>query len=165
MSTKLFEIECPLFRTEDHVEPALCQVLREFSAMPEGISAKKQTRLIPEPGLGYRSQMSKIIYRVDKRHPLDWVKTNAGRLVQQIVFHKVDFTFSVETADRAGYIYKINDHLYEGSYSPTHANGKRKKFNVYAETHDQCETKLAEMIAQKKAEIAQEKAKQKEGDS
>ena len=65
----------------------------------------------------------------------------------------------------SGCIYKINDHLYEGSYSPTHANGKRKKFNVYAETHDQCETKLAEMIAQKKAEIAQEKAKQKEGDS
>ena len=119
MSTKLFEIECPLFRTEDHVEPALCQVLREFSAMPEGTSAKKQTRLIPEPGLGYRSQKSKIIYRVDKRHPLDWVKTNAGRLVQQIVFHKVDFTFSVETADRAGYIYKINDHAIDGTWTRT----------------------------------------------
>jgi hypothetical protein len=43
------------------------------------------------------------------------------------------------------------------------SNGKRKKFNVYAETRDQCETKLAEMIAEKKAEIAQEKAKRKEG--
>ena len=38
-------------------------------------------------------------------------------------------------------------------------NGKRKKFNVYAETRDQCETKLAEMIARVKAEIAEEKAK------
>ena len=44
-------------------------------------------------------------------------------------------------------------------------NGKRKKFNVYAETKEQCEIKLAEMIAEKKAEIAEEKAKLKEGDS
>ena len=36
-------------------------------------------------------------------------------------------------------------------------NGKRKKFNVYAETRDQCEIKLAEMIAEKKAEIAEMK--------
>ena len=35
---------------------------------------------------------------------------------------------------------------------------KRKKFNVYAETKEQCEIKLAEMIAEKKAEIAVEKA-------
>ena len=35
--------------------------------------------------------------------------------------------------------------------------------NVYAETREQCETKLTEMIAQKKAEIAEEKAKRKEG--
>ena len=63
----------------------------------------------------------------------------------------------------SGCIYKINDHLYEGSFSPTHANGKRVKHNVYAETRDQSETILAEMITEKKAEIAEEKAKQKEG--
>ena len=43
--------------------------------------------------------------------------------------------------------------------------GKRKKFNVYAETRDQCEAKLAEMVTEKKAEIAHEKAKLKEGAS
>jgi predicted nucleic acid-binding OB-fold protein len=42
-------------------------------------------------------------------------------------------------------------------------NGKRKKFNVYAEMKERCEAKLAEMIAEKKAEIAEKKAKQKEG--
>ena len=42
-------------------------------------------------------------------------------------------------------------------------NGKRKKFNVYAESRDQCEVKLAEMIERVKAEIAEEKAKLKEG--
>jgi hypothetical protein len=62
-----------------------------------------------------------------------------------------------------GCIYQINDHLWEGSFYPRLPNGKRKKFNVYAETRDQCEVKLAEMIAEKKAEIAEEKAKQKEG--
>ena len=62
-----------------------------------------------------------------------------------------------------GCIYQINDHLWEGSFYPRLPNGNRRKFNVYAETREQCEVKLAEMIAQKKAEIAEEKAKRKEG--
>ena len=57
----------------------------------------------------------------------------------------------------------INDHLWEGSFYPRLPNGKRKKFNVYAESRDRCETKLAEMISEKKAEIAEDKANQKEG--
>ena len=62
-----------------------------------------------------------------------------------------------------GCIYQINDHLWEGSFYPRLPNGKRKKFNVYAETREQCEAKLAEMIERVKAEIAEEKAKLKEG--
>lgn len=62
-----------------------------------------------------------------------------------------------------GCIYQINDHLWKGSFYPRLPNGKRKKFNVYAESRDQCETKLAEMISEKKAEIAEENAKLKEG--
>ena len=62
-----------------------------------------------------------------------------------------------------GCIYQINDHLWEGGFYPRLPNGKRKKFNVYAESRDQCEVKLAEMIAEKKAEIAEKKAKLKEG--
>ena len=42
-------------------------------------------------------------------------------------------------------------------------NTKRKKFNVYAETKEQREIKLAEMIEKVKAEIVEEKAKLKEG--
>ena len=42
-------------------------------------------------------------------------------------------------------------------------NTKRKKFNVYAETKEQCEIKLAEMLERVKAELAEEKAKLKEG--
>lgn len=55
------------------------------------------------------------------------------------------------------YLYQINDSLWEGSFFPRLPGGKRKKFNVYAETREQCEDKLAEMIAEKKAEIAEMK--------
>ncbi len=62
-----------------------------------------------------------------------------------------------------GCLYQINDNLWEGSFFPRLLGGKRKEFNVYAETKEQCEIKLAEMIARVKAEIAEEKAKLKEG--
>ena len=56
-----------------------------------------------------------------------------------------------------GCLYQINDNLWEGSFFPRLPGGKRKKFNVYAETREQCEIKLAEMIERVKAEIAEEK--------
>ena len=56
-----------------------------------------------------------------------------------------------------GGIYKLNDHLYEGRYTPTNAYGKRESCNVYAKTYEECEVKLEEMIAMKRAEIAAEK--------
>ena len=62
-----------------------------------------------------------------------------------------------------GCVYQVNDNLWEGSFYPRLPNGKRRKFNVYAETKEQCEIKLAEMIERVKAEIAEEKAKLKEG--
>jgi hypothetical protein len=53
----------------------------------------------------------------------------------------------------------INDHLYEGRcFSSRLANGKRKAYNVYARTREECEKLLAEMIAEVKAKIAAEKA-------
>ena len=60
-----------------------------------------------------------------------------------------------------GCIYQINDSLWKGSFYPRLADGKRKKFNVYAKTREECEKLLAEMIAEKKAEITAEKAKMK----
>ena len=46
-------------------------------------------------------------------------------------------------------------------FYPRLADGKRKKFNVYAKTREECEKLLAEMIAEKKSEIAAEKANTK----
>lgn len=56
-----------------------------------------------------------------------------------------------------GCIFRISEKKWEGSYSPKLPNGKRKKFNIYADTREECEERLAEMIKQKNAEIAAEK--------
>jgi integrase len=60
-----------------------------------------------------------------------------------------------------GCITEINDHLYEGKYSPTNADGKRTTHNVYAHTRDDCEEKLAKMILLVRAEIDAEIAQRK----
>ncbi len=60
-----------------------------------------------------------------------------------------------------GCISKINDHLYEGRYSPKDAYGKRMARNIYAPTREECEEKLAILIKEMKAEIAEQKAKLK----
>ncbi len=57
-----------------------------------------------------------------------------------------------------GGVYMINDHLYEGRYTPRMPDGKRKSFNIYAQTREECEQKLAAMIAEVKEKIAAEKA-------
>lgn len=55
----------------------------------------------------------------------------------------------------------INDHLYEGRYSLRNAYGKRESHNIYAKTREECEEKLAAMIAQVKADIKAEKERLK----
>jgi len=61
-----------------------------------------------------------------------------------------------------GGIYKLNDHLYEGRYTPTNAQGKREPHNVYAQTYEECEQKLNAMIEEVKARIKKEKGARKE---
>lgn len=58
-----------------------------------------------------------------------------------------------------GCVYQINDTLWEGSFYPRMPDGKRKKFNVYAKTREECEASLAKMIEKKKADISAEKSK------
>ena len=58
-----------------------------------------------------------------------------------------------------GGIYQLNDHRWEGKYSPRDAHGKRISRNVYAKTREECEEKLAVMIEEVKKEIAAEKEK------
>ena len=57
-----------------------------------------------------------------------------------------------------GGIYQINDHLFEGRYTPTNAQGKREVHTVYAKTREECERLLNEMIPSVQARIQSEKA-------
>ena len=59
-----------------------------------------------------------------------------------------------------GCVSRINDHLWEGRYSPI-INGQRMARNVYAKTEAECEMKLAELIREMKEEIAAAKEHRK----
>ena len=60
-----------------------------------------------------------------------------------------------------GGVYVINDHLFEGRYTPTNAQGRRETHTVYAKTYEECETLLTEMIGRVKKEIGAEKERVK----
>ncbi len=52
----------------------------------------------------------------------------------------------------SGCITQINDHLFEGRYSPIWPDGKRHAKNVYAKTREECEKKLKALIREMQAE-------------
>ena len=60
-----------------------------------------------------------------------------------------------------GCISEINDHLFEGRYSPTWIDGKKHARNVYAHTREECEDKLKVLIKEMKAELAELKEQAK----
>ncbi len=64
-----------------------------------------------------------------------------------------------------GCISVINEHLYEGRFTPTNADGKRISRNIYAQTREECEEKLAVLIVEMKAEIKAEKERRKQAAS
>ena len=53
-----------------------------------------------------------------------------------------------------GGVSQINEHLWEGRYSPVWPDGKKRPRNVYAHTREECEEKLKGLILEMKAEIA-----------
>lgn len=60
-----------------------------------------------------------------------------------------------------GCVTMINNHLYEDRFTPTNAYGKREAHNIYANTREECEEKLAAMIIKIKADIRAEKERLK----
>ena len=62
-----------------------------------------------------------------------------------------------------GCVTEINDHLFEGRYSPKWPDGKKHARNVYAHTREECEEKLKVLIIEMKIELAElKKQKAKE---
>lgn len=61
--------------------------------------------------------------------------------------------------------HELNDHLFEGRYSPTNAQGKREVHTVYAKTKAECEVLLEQMVAEVREQIKEEKRHMKESTS
>lgn len=70
-------------------------------------------------------------------------------------------SFGKRRRSGTGCVTMINDHLFEGRFSPIGADGKRISRNVYAKTRGECEAKLAELVVIMKQEIAEEKERLK----
>ena len=62
-----------------------------------------------------------------------------------------------------GCVSEINDHLFEGRYSPKWPDGKKHARNVYAHTREECEEKLKVLILEMKTELAELKRQKAEG--
>lgn len=118
-------------------------------------------------------------------HITDTMRQNAAARIEQGIAHG-DATAPVEPTNPAsvlkthapnftpytgkirksgtGGIYQINDHLYEGRYTPTNAQGKREVHTVYAKTREEVEPLLERMIEEVRERIKGEKERVKAGE-
>ena len=99
-------------------------------------------------------KIDRQIGKTDTPMPTEEERANA----QRVDFQPTPFK---HRKSGTGGIYQLNDHLWEGKYSPRDGHGKRISRNVYAHTREECEEKLAVMIEEMKQEIAAEKEKLK----
>ena len=100
-------------------------------------------------------RIDRQIGKTDTPMPTEEERANA----QRVDFQPTPFK---HRKSGTGGIYQLNDHLWEGKYSPRDAYGKRISCNVYAKTREECEEKLAVMIEEVKKEIAAAKLTKKE---
>ena len=96
----------------------------------------------------------KFVTIADKKPPLSDPPT--------MVFESVRFGGNMSVLKKKTL---LNDHLYEGRFTPTNADGKRISRNIYVQTREECEEKLAVLIVEMKAEIKAEKERRKQAAS
>ena len=82
---------------------------------------------------------------------LIWVFT--GIFITLFTQYKYHGVLLIVTISRSGTgcVSEINDHLFEGRYSPKWPDGKKHARNVYAHTREECEEKLKVLIVEMKA--------------
>ena len=98
-----------------------------------------------------QSAADKIDRGIGKAKPKDHGQTSQKLAPSTFQAHK-----GQRRKPGTGCVSQINDHLWEGRYSPR-INGGRMARNVYAKTEVECEEKLAALIQAMKAEIAAKK--------
>ena len=84
------------------------------------------------------------------------VKSEAAQEVDTVPRNPPPSTFQPYKGQRrkpgTGCINELNDHLFEGRYSPTWPDGTKHSKCVYAHTREECEAKLNVLIQQMNAE-------------
>lgn len=104
---------------------------------------------------------TKIDRGIGKCEPQDGPGADSGGLCAQMAETHSKAVFEPYKGKKrkagTGCVTQINDHLWEGRYSPQWPDGKRHPRNIYAHTESECEEKLAKLIQQMKAEIEEAK--------
>ena len=143
--------------------------------IPDKGAVQQRFRLDPEivPGLALalgvgdqrRDQLQDVLFRVDVSKGVmlsdaaakidrglgNEVAENASESAQNPL---ADFQPVMRRTRKpgTGCITELNDHLFEGRYSPTWPDGTKHSKCVYAHTREECEEKLAVLIQQLNAE-------------
>ncbi len=129
--------------------------LLSFGQLQEilGGMGKTNTRSYLDRGYFKYYQIEKTCY-IPKVGIIDYLLGNDG------FKHSEPSTGYLDSGRRkpgSGCLYKINDHLWEGKYSPRNAHGKRISRNVYAKTRKTCEKRLMKLIYEMNREIIGER--------
>lgn len=98
-----------------------------------------------------RGAAKKIERGMSKKTTIDVPDTPAQEV--PVVFEPYEPSFGKKRRSGTGCISEINDHLYEGRYSPKWPDGKRHPKNVYATTREECQEKLKALIEEMDREI------------
>ena len=125
---------------------------KDLQAMLGGLSSPKKRRLLEEGQI--KSFLIGKQYKIPKVCVIDFL---VGELSSA---KRIDTAYQGEGKRRkpgTGCLYQINDHLWEGKYSPRDAFGKRISKNVYGKTKAACERKLKALIARMNKEILAQK--------
>jgi hypothetical protein len=126
----------------------------QFRAMLGGVTESTALKILEQGHIKF--------FFIRRRHLIPKVCVIDYLMGETIISQEVPLTEQKPGARRrpgTGCLYQINDHLWEGKYSPRNAYGKRITKNVYAKTRDACEKKLMALIAKMDRETLAQKVR------
>lgn len=128
--------------------------LNDLQAMLGGISHGKALKLMKQGEIKNFYVHSK--YMIPKICIIDYLMGNREYAMRVESIHQ---NKGKRRKPGTGCLHQINDHLWEGKYSPRNAYGERISKNVYAKTRAECERKLCALITRMNKEIYTQKIK------
>ena len=116
--------------------------LNDLQAMPGGISQGRALKLVKQGAV--KSFYVHGKFMIPKICIIDYLMGNSESAMKVEAIHQ---NKGKRRKPGTGCLHQINDHLWEGKYSPRNAYGERISKNVYAKTRAECERKLGALIA------------------